>query len=172
MIRIVADAREIIFFLLAKFALHIFARTNDVALYQQVDVVHLHHLFWPNLNAFRANVIIGRLCAAFSLRAVVNNNVVGIKFKAFAGQIVFADFAVSFAHSASLLAVIVNGFVAVKSNAGCAFGQLQDVRFIFDANNLFLDVAGSFFALKAVAVKLNNIDLARRYEFAAIGVVN
>ena len=134
MVGIVADAREIMLFLFVERALHVFTRADDFIFNPKLDVIHFHELFRPNLHAFRAYVIIGGLRAAFCLRAVVNNDMIGVKLETLARQIIFAGFAVSVAHGAGFRAVVVNGFVAVKRDARRTGHELQDVRFVLDAD--------------------------------------
>ena len=172
LVRVVSDAREIIFLLRAELPLLIIFRADDFIFYPELYVVHAHDLLRPNFHSLRAEMIIGSLRAAFGLRAVVNNDVVGIKFKAFARQVILAHLAVGRFHGAGLRAVIVISFVTVERDTRRALRQLQDVSFVVDANELLLDVALCLVALEAVAFELNDINFTRRDEFAAARIIN
>ena len=114
------------------------------------------------LRHLRAEMVVRILRPALRLRAVIDDDLVGVELKALARHIVGADLAVRPFHRARMFLIVVVDVIAVERHARRPLRQLQHVCAIRHGHVAAHRIARHIVSLKAARLQLDNIHMSLR----------
>ena len=123
------------------------------------------------LRHLRAEVVVGALRPALRLRAVIDDDLVGVELKTLACHIVGADLAVRPFHRARMFLIVVVDVVAVERHARRPLRQLQHMCAIRHGHLTAHRIARHIVPLKAALLHLDNIHMPLRRKVARTLVI-
>ena len=125
-----------------------------------------HLVVGVDLDLARVEAVVRVDGAALCLRAVVDDDLVGVELEFLARHVVLGDLALGALHRTRARAVVVVRLEAIEHDLGLARRELQHVALARDVDALVDGVAVDVLALEAVLVELRDLDLALGREVA------
>ena len=158
-IAVIACAREITLHRVRNINLMFFLRIDDFVLQPKLYVVQNEVISGVEFRPLRAEVIVRILCPALRLCTVIDNDLVGVEFKAFARHIVGTGLAVRLLHRPRVLLIVIVDAIAVERNTRHSLRQLKHMCTIGNGDIPRPRIALDIVSLKAPHLKLNNIHM-------------